>query len=75
MRTLYLLIVVRQQLEDRCLWLADRLVDRLVDNSLLLKSSNPYFVVAQHVVRPLEDMVEIFNYLIVYIQTICNPFH
>lgn len=71
MRILYLLIVVRQQLEDRCLWL----VYRLVDNSLLQKSSSPYLVVAQHVVRTLEDMVDFFNYLIVYIQTICNPFH
>lgn len=71
MRILYLLIVVRQKLEDMCLWLADR----LVDNSHLQKSSSPYLVVAQHVVRPLEDMVDFFNYLIVYIQTICNPFH
>lgn len=31
MRTVYLLIVACQQLEDRCLWL----VDRLVDNGLL----------------------------------------
>lgn len=71
MHTLYLQIVVRQQLEDQCLWLADR----LVDNSLLQKSSSPYLVVAQHVVHILEDMVDFFNYLIVYIQTICNPFH
>lgn len=54
MRTAYLLIVVRQQLEDRCL----RMVDRLVDNSLLQKSSSLYLVVAQHVVRSLEDMVD-----------------
>lgn len=54
MRTAYLLIVVRQQLEDRCLWL----VDRLVDNSHLQKSSSPYLTVAQLVVRPLEDMVD-----------------
>ena len=27
MRTVYLLIVACLQLEDRCLWLADRLVD------------------------------------------------
>lgn len=71
MRTAYLLIVVRQQLEDMCLWL----VDRLVDNSHLQKSSSLYLTVAQLIVRPLEDMVDFFNYLIVYIQTICNPFH
>lgn len=71
MRILYLLIVVRQKLEDRCMWLADR----LVDNSHLQKSSSPYLVVAQHVVRSLEDIVDFFNYLIIYIQTICNPFH
>lgn len=71
MRTAYLLIVVRQQLEDMCMWLADR----LVDNSLLQKSPSLYLVVAQHIVRSLEDMVDFFNYLIVYIQTICNPFH
>lgn len=59
MRTAYLLIVVRQQLEDRCL----RMVDRLVDNSLLQKSSSLYLVVAQHVVRPLEDMVDFFTKL------------
>lgn len=56
MRTAYLLIVVRQQLEDRCLWLVDRLVDRLVDSSHMQKSSSLYLTVAQHVVRPLEDM-------------------
>lgn len=71
MHTLYLLIVACQQLEDRCLWLADR----LVDNSLLQKSSSLYLAVTQHIVRPLEDMVDFFNNLIVYIQTICNPFH
>lgn len=71
MRTLYLLIVACLQLEDRCLWL----VDRLVDSSHLQKSSSLYLTVAQHVVRPLEDMVDFFNYLIIYIQTICNPFH
>lgn len=71
MRTVYLLIVACLQLEDRCLWL----VDRLVDNSHLQKSSSPYLVVTQHIVRILEDMVDFFNYLIVYIQTICNPFH
>lgn len=53
------------------MWLADR----LVDNSLLQKSPSLYLVVAQHIVRSLEDMVDFFNYLIVYIQTICNPFH
>lgn len=56
MRTLYLLIVACLQLEDRCLWLVDRLVDRLVDSSHLQKSSSLYLTVAQHVVRPLEDM-------------------
>lgn len=61
MRTLYLLIVVRLQLEDQCLWL----VDRLVDSSHLQKSSSLYLVVAQLVVRLLEDMVDFFNYLIV----------
>ena len=71
MRTVYLLIVACLQLEDRCLWLADR----LVDNGHLQKSSSSYLVVAQHVVRTLEDMVVFFNYLIIYIQTICNPFH
>lgn len=71
MRILYLLIVVRQKLEDRCLWLADR----LVDNSLLQKSSILYLAVTQLIVRTLEDMVDFFNNLIVYIQTICNPFH
>lgn len=71
MRTAYLLIVACLQLEDRCLWLADR----LVDNSLLQKSPSLYLVVAQHVVHMLEDMVDFFNYLIIYIQTICNPFH
>lgn len=63
MRTAYLLIVVRQQLEDRCLWL----VDRLVDNSHPQKSSSPYLVVTQHVVSPLEDMVDFFTKLILYI--------
>lgn len=71
MRILYLLIVACQQLEDWGLWLADR----LVDNGHLQKSSSLYLVVAQHIVRPLEDMVDFFNYLIIYIQTICNPFH
>lgn len=71
MRAVYLLIVACQQLEDQCLWL----VDRLVDNSLLQKYSSLYLTVAQHVARPLEDMVDFFNYLIIYIQTICNPFH
>lgn len=63
MRTAYLLIVVRQQLEDMCMWLADR----LVDNSHLQKSSSPYLIVAQHVVRPLEDMLDFFTKLILYI--------
>lgn len=54
MRTLYLLIITCQQLVDRCLWLADR----LVDNSHLQKSSSLYLVVAQHVVRLQEDMVD-----------------
>ena len=66
MRTAYLQIVVRQQLEDRCL----RMVDRLVDNSLLQKSSSLYLVVAQHVVRPLEDMVDFFTKLILY--SVCS---
>lgn len=61
MRTAYLLIITCQQLEDMCLWLADR----LVDNSHLQKSSSLYLVVAQLVVRLLEDMVDFFNYLIV----------
>lgn len=61
MRTVYLLIVACLQLEDRCLWL----VDRLVDSSHLQKSPSLYLTVAQHVVRPLEDMVDFFNYLIV----------
>lgn len=63
MRTVYLQIVVRQQLEDMCL----RLADRLVDNSHLQKSSSPYLIVAQHVVRPLEDMLDFFTKLILYI--------
>lgn len=74
MRTLYLLIVVRQQLEDRCLWLADK----LVDNDHLQKSSSPYLVVAQHVVRPLEDMVDFSTKLILYIafvQLFHQPLH
>lgn len=54
MRTVYLLIVACLQLEDQCLWL----VDRLVDSSHLQKSSSLYLVVAQHVVRLLEDMVD-----------------
>lgn len=62
MRTVYLLIVACQQLEDQCLWL----VDRLVDNSHLQKSSSLYLVVAQHVVRSLEDMVDFFTKLILY---------
>lgn len=61
MRTVYLLIVACQQLEDQCLWL----VDRLVDSSHLQKSSSLYLVVAQLVVRLLKDMVDFFNYLIV----------
>lgn len=61
MRTVYLLIVACQQLEDQCLWL----VDRLVDSSHIQKSSSLYLVVAQLVVRLLEDMVDFFNYLIV----------
>lgn len=61
MRTVYLLIVACQQLEDQCLWL----VDRLVDSSHIQKSSSLYLVVAQLVVRLLEDMVDCFNYLIV----------
>lgn len=71
MRTLYLQIVACQQLEDMCL----RMVDRLVDNGLLQKSSILYLAVTQLIVRTLEDMVDFFNNLIVYIQTICNPFH
>lgn len=63
MRTEYLLIVVRQQLEDQCLWLADR----LVDNSNLQKSSSLYLAVAQLIVRPLEDMVDFFTKQILYI--------
>ena len=57
MRTLYLLIVACQQLEDMCL----RMVDRLVDNDHLQKSFSPYLVVTQHVVRQLEDMVDFFH--------------
>lgn len=64
MHTLYLLIVACQQLEDRCLWLADR----LVDNSLLQKSSSLYLVVAQYIVRPLEDMVDFFTKLIYHVR-------
>ena len=71
MRTLYLQIVACQQLEDMCL----RMVDRLVDNGLLQKSSILYLAVTQLIVCTLEDMVDFFNNLIVYIQTICNPFH
>lgn len=61
MRTVYLLIVACQQLEDQCLWL----VDRLVDSSHIQKIFSLYLVVAQLVVRLLEDMVDCFNYLIV----------
>ena len=63
MRAVYLLIVVRLQLEERCL----QLVYRLVDNSLLQKFSSLYLVVAQHVVRSLEDMVDFFTKQILYI--------
>lgn len=63
MRIVYLLIVACLQLEDRCLWL----VDRLVDNSHLQKSSSLYLVVAQHVVHLLEDMVYFFTKLIYHV--------
>lgn len=63
MRTVYLLIVACQQLEDTCMWLADR----LVDNSHLQKSSSPYLVETQQVVRTMGDMVDFFTKLILYI--------
>lgn len=63
MRTVYLLIVVRLQLEDRCLWM----VDRLVDSNHLQKSSSFYLTVAQHVVRPMEDMEDFFTKLLIYV--------
>ena len=63
MHTLYLQIVACLQLEERCL----QLVYRLVDNSLLQKFSSLYLVVAQHVVRSLEDMVDFFTKQILYI--------
>lgn len=62
MRTIYLLVVARQQLEDRCLWLADR----LVDNGHLQKSPSLYLTVTQLVVHILEDMVDFFTKLILY---------
>ena len=74
MRTVYLLIGACQQLEDMCLWLADR----LVDNSHLQKSSSLYLTVAQHVVRTLEDMEDFFTKLILHIafvQLFHQPFH
>ena len=63
MRTVYQLIVACQQLEDRCLWL----VDRLVDNSLLQKFSSLYLIVTQFIVRLLEDMVDFFTKLIYHV--------
>lgn len=74
MRTVYLLIVACQQMEDRCLWL----VDRLVDNSQLLKSPSLYLVVTQLIVRTLEDMEDFFTKLILHIafvQLSHQPFH
>lgn len=61
MRTVYLLIVACQQLEDRCLWL----VGRLVDNRNLQKSPSLYLAVAQLIVRLLEDMVDFSTKLII----------
>lgn len=63
MRTVYQLIVACLQLVDRCLWLADR----LVDNSHLQKSTSHYLAVAQLIVRSLEDMEDFFTKLILYI--------
>lgn len=63
MHTVYLLIVACLQLEDMCLWLADR----LVDNRNLQKSPSLYLTVAQHVVRPLEDMEDFFTKLLIYV--------
>ena len=63
MRAVYLLIVACLQLEDMCLWLADR----LEDSSHLQKSSSLYLTVAKHDMRPLEDMEDFFTKLLIYV--------
>ena len=52
MRTVYLLIGACQQLEDMCLWLADR----LEDSGFERKSTRLYVVEMQKVAGILEDM-------------------